>query len=686
MQPPLPRKHSGNLKTPPRTNVPLAVELHLALAHQQHRTQPSSPTPPVNMVGDDGDKVKPSSPLAKFNAMLAPGHNRNRSGSSTSMPVDSTSLHDDGIAPTSTVNSEYEGGRPSPNPRPGILRAHNRTPSIGQGGSPINPRTLRFDSSSSSERKAKDSPRSIPLPLRSFNSTGSLTKLNVNTSSDSPVFEREVETTLSDSRDEDRDQEENYGQPITTGPLVGSLNLPSVLLQRQRGQSFASSSESSLSPILSNDIAADPSLSVLNADFPFSINRAPSLPDEDTGDDITASPAHLNVPVVSDKRGRGDSLSSDSTSDSRSNMPMSSSGSGTSVTVASPGLSDILLPFDFYQRDLIQPTELPSELDGKKYVPPPLPLNALGLNERRAHSPLDIDITSISSHAQAEALVQRARQDVLELANAQEGSPHSSGLGRTPLSARLAAYGESLALERKLREQKAEESYWKDRVHDPMPELSPSVTKMLSPDQPTLPRQRSRDGVERQLSLENKTGSPRYKKRIKDPRRPSTADGPPSTKQHDMFFAQRTTSNQTSRSASTSNHSSEPLVDDTVDNSRFPGVDYLPVTQAGSEDIAQQEGSPRNPLVQEEESLSRINSADGADTETDSTPTVYRAGAPPSSNSRVRSAKKLTRMGIAVADQAAAASRTAPAPPTPPAAPTKRFGIRSIMQTLKGKT
>jgi hypothetical protein len=54
----------------------------------------------------------------------------------------------------SEVSGESERKvQPSPNSRPGILRAHNRTASSGQG-SPL-PRILRFDSTSSVERRGR---------------------------------------------------------------------------------------------------------------------------------------------------------------------------------------------------------------------------------------------------------------------------------------------------------------------------------------------------------------------------------------------------------------------------------------------------------------------------------------------------------------------------------------------------
>ena len=77
----------------------------------------------------------------------------------------------------------------------------------------------------------------------------------------------------------------------------------------------------------------------------------------------------------------------------------------------------------------------------------------------RSRIPTDINIRSISSHVQAEALVQCAQQSILDMEAEEDFEPLSTGL--TPLSAKLAAYGESLALERRLK--RAEE----ERNRDP---------------------------------------------------------------------------------------------------------------------------------------------------------------------------------------------------------------------------
>lgn len=531
------RKPSGNLQTPPRANMPLAVELHLALAQQHQRGK-------SNEAIEDPEKHKSTSPLAKLNALLSPSHNRHRSGSASSMPAPETRpILDDDAGLSHTATPESDGSKPSPSPRAGILRAHNRTNSSGQGGSPLNPRNLRFDSTSSTpDRRGKNSPRTTGPELRSYSSVGSLTKLNTQTSADrsrvehSSIMESPPLGHPNGESDVGDHPDEYYGQPIhgVESSLGGGSDVLSVLLQRQRGNSFASSSESSLSPILSNDNANDPEMVALSADFPFSINRPPSLVvDEEPTEKVPPSPGHLNVPhAATDTRGRGDSMSSTSTTDSRmSNALMSSgttSGSGGSATVSTPSMGNILTLSPGSTKSLdtgkSRMRDLPTiDFEEHESFSPPAANNVVHLSDKRGKAPLDIDITTISSHAQAEELVQRTRQEVLEVANENGEEDPDLGTGRTPLSARLAAYGEILALERKLREQKEEQEAGKE---DNLPASSPPTGQFLSPAPPPRARRdKSGEGVERQLSLEAKANVHDKARRRKEPRRPSTADG-----------------------------------------------------------------------------------------------------------------------------------------------------------------
>jgi len=149
------------------------------------------------------------------------------------------------------------------------------------------------------------------------------------------------------------------------------------------------------------------------------------------------------------------------------------------------------------------------------------------LHERRYHIPPDINISSISSHAQAEALVQKAQQDILEMALDSEPSPATGSMGRSQLSARLAAYGESLALERRLREQMDTEEGHSSSADRQPPPTSSSRAEILMPKGGTTPVivLTRRDGVERQHSLEHRSGKPHMKFKLEGPRRPSTTEG-----------------------------------------------------------------------------------------------------------------------------------------------------------------
>ncbi|PPQ98409.1 hypothetical protein CVT24_004088 [Panaeolus cyanescens] len=676
----LQRRPSGILHSPKRANVPLAVDLHNALASQQRNGSRVE----VQSINDDEDtRYKPPSPLARVSPNPPREHGRHRSSSSGIPPL----VWDSNFTqPQDSINlsmSEIENGRPSPSQRPGILRAHNRTPSSGQGSSG-NSRTLRFDHTTGSVNggRSRDSPRSIPPPLKSFSSTGSLRKATVRgDASESPRPPPLSEDTISREApiDGDGEDDDNYGQPLdtkeATSPSSGAL-----LLQRQRGLSFASSSESSLSPILTHENL--PQTAPINSsDFPFSISQPPAAATVEGELEPISSPRLLNVPHM-DSRNRGDSLSSQSTNDSRNLVLMSgstTSGSASSPSISTPALPNpILLSTDpdkhlsaNYEDILLRP------VDGKGWSPS-------SVNDRRSRSPLDIDIKSISSHAQAEALVERARQEVWDLAGTQDVVPVPN-TGRTPLSARLAAYGESLALEKRLREQQAA-----DEALIATQDLDTHITHN---------RSKAREGVERQLSLEDRTANPKPRRRPKDPRRPSTAEGGLSsslTSPNHFNTAPSVSSSrptggffdnniqppyQTPRSASVS--TTPPLLSD--DLRRKPSRTLVSKASANLDDIRTSDDNPFD-VCNPDQSLSRISSLDGA--ETDSTPTVYRVATSPIAINRTKqehksvSAKKLTRMGYPVAGQAS----TRATPSTPPSSGSKGLGaIRSIMQSFKGK-
>ncbi|KAL0577751.1 putative ankyrin-repeat protein [Marasmius crinis-equi] len=654
--------------SPPRHQGPLAVDIHNAIAAQQYQMQnrgrsgSNSSTVGLGIMfdgGEDGSGSISSSPLNRI-AMhrMRPGHVRDRSGSGASNRNIQV-FEDEMIIPDSS------NGKGTSTSRPGILRGHHRTSSTGQTSVL---RALRFESSSSmSSRREKE--RDNP-PLRGCTSASSLRRVvepspSRRQESGSPAVEPTTPVTatrvpdsapatvhdfdsspggrraLESEEANDEFDGSYYGQPLDMRQSNAQM--------RNRGLSFGSS-DSSLSPVLSAADVGSNATSTLNSEFPFSINRPPPMLDDAEG--ANTSSRLLRVPP--DGRGRGDSVSSTSTTDSLNPALSASgttSGSGGSVTVTTPLRSPEVSSF----LDLdspISPTHKP--------IPEPM-LESYGtstnggvvtLNERRSRSPLGIDMSLAASHARAERLVQQKKEAILSAHNdalAEEGPG-----GQIPLSARLAALGESLELERMLREQKqAEETVLQSSV------TPPEAGRILRDSIDTVTGTTTGAGVIRQSSL-NTGASPRRK----EPKRPHTSSGTASPTTPNASLSNSIVSTKPERlrpghqlSHSTSAVEISPLVDASITNS----------------------GKPRSltpDLTDLDSNLSRMSSLEGLDTDTELGPSLYRVNTAPHSSSKSRrerdlaSATKLTRMGIT------------PNAPTPP----KRFGgLRSLVQTLKGR-
>ncbi|KAJ7668485.1 hypothetical protein DFH06DRAFT_982835 [Mycena polygramma] len=266
--------------------------------------------------------------------------------------------------------------------------------------------------------------------------------------------------------------------------------------KRPRGLSLTSSSQSSLSPA-----AVDPA----PTEFPFSINEPPPIA-------VGAKSPHRLSPLPLDNRGRGDSVSSTSTTESQINPQMSASGttSGSgSVTVTTPLQAPEVLAVSPQGSPLPLQVQLEDEDGGGEVQVGPKLLTANRLNERRTHTPVDINLSLISSHAQAEALVQKELQDILEMPVA----PDAKAAGWTPLSARLAAYGESLELERKFRSD----------LTPPADDETPTITRPLMSGRSDQSLGQRQSRVDRQNSLDVKPTSAR--RRPKESRRPHTSSG-----------------------------------------------------------------------------------------------------------------------------------------------------------------
>ncbi|KAH8107835.1 hypothetical protein BXZ70DRAFT_912873 [Cristinia sonorae] len=401
-------------------------------------------------------------------------------------------------ASSATDQQSYPTSTRSPPIRP-ILRAHGRSsssqsaamvPTSSQESTRVHSpgssgRALRFDATATSTTTSANRPdrrrHESRSPSRGPRGSTSYTSLR-SRSPGSPwgmSFRQESEGDISmpytsppaeyperksgNGNIEEEDEEEEYGQPVV--PHVGLVH---------------SSSGSSSSDIITP--AQEEGQDVF--DCPFSINR-PLQDDEDTSTVGAAPSSRGNLLGIDgiDSRMRGDSLSSMSTNPSayvvtpalsHMNLPAASIYSPPSFGAELPEDTDEaadeqgMVPFKRSEIRIshIDVDEGDSSQDEGEVVSPSPPSSTTTRSSRTSR-PVDIDIRSISSHAQAEALVQHAQQRVFDFVNnpSEEdvnngsSSPAStllgavSGEGRTPLSARLAAYGQSLKIEQKFKEE-----------------------------------------------------------------------------------------------------------------------------------------------------------------------------------------------------------------------------------------
>lgn len=473
-----------------------AVDLHnaLALAHQSGQYDFDAATQ-RGSTASLGSR-RPSN-------TFRPGHLRDRSGSrgsgsaANAVNRGGTVFEDDVLVISGTELSSTPPKRP---PGPGILRTHQRSTSNGMGTGAA--RSLRFDSSSSSGRYRQDSDSSR---LRGSNSTSSLIQSAAPESHITPPTS--APATSPDfvvNTDDGDDGEEEYGQIL-------SAYAPTLRISRTESMT---GSESSFSPVIDSATSVDPDGP---SNFPFSISQPPPM--------LVEGPTPERR---KDLRDRGASFSSMDTN------PGMSSGESAAGTTRSPLVSPQNsggLP----SCDDMMPTV--SSLSAE--------LNSWSFAGRRPRTPMEIDIRDISSHAEAEELVQRTQQCILDMDHgSDDDDDETPGPDWMPLSARLAAYGKSLAVERKFREERdrqlSESSPTMDSPTSPQapPSFSPPTSSPLA--KPTsLPTPSTALG--RQSSLRN---APRPVKKVSGPRRPNTSSGAPEREganPADLFFAERRT-------------------------------------------------------------------------------------------------------------------------------------------------
>ncbi|KAJ7232791.1 hypothetical protein B0H12DRAFT_1192272 [Mycena haematopus] len=657
-------------KSPTRPPIPLAVDLHNALAQHQNRDRAgsgsSAPFDPGLFKGgalnEDGVSGSPASISSVSRlGVFRPTHARDRSGSRGSSTGNRSGsvFEDDFVVGGDTLGKSG---------RPGILRVHNRSISNGPN-TPAAVRALRFDpTSGGSSRRGDDSPgrSGSALGLRGSTSAGSLSRLRneatdtqreLPESAPAAVQDFDLEA-LEKTFMEDEDEEEYaYGRPLPNsrlGIIAQAARHGIALPRRQRGLSLTSSSQSSLSPALST-VDADPTLT-LSTDFPFSIHEPPPIPVD------VKSPLSPRTLSPLDNRGRGDSVSSTSTTESQINPQMSASGttSGSgSVTVTTPLHAPDVLAVSSQG----SPPHLQAHLEveeGSGGVPK---VTGNRLNERRTPTPLDINLSLISSHAQAEALVQKELHDILEMPVV---SADVKTANFVPLSARLAAYGESLQLERKFRSDETSPISPVDET--PTEARLQPRTGSSARSNPSLRPKHVHNGVDRQNSVDVKP----TRRRVKEPKRPHTSSGT------DSPSAESMPTHQSSRSTSAVSSLADLRTDRTVP--------IVAQTAATAHEVVHANNRVRRARTPDPEiGLSRVSSLDGVESiDVELGPVLTRVSTAPLSPSprdkssrdlakQMASASKLTRMGFS------------PAPKPDPAQPKRFGGLKSLMNTLKGK-
>ena len=438
-----------------------------------------------------------------------------------------------------------------------ILRTHNRASSSGQSQiQAASFRALRFDSAGGSGgsggaslgAKARNGVIRVLGLERSLSPSARVSVRRSNSASSLRGRERRV--VVAEEEEERGEGGEREVVSPTSAP-AGVVDFEEeeygeVIGGAREGRSRASSSvASSGSSMLSPDSAAP------EQGFPFSIDRPPPvdvLDDQHQQQLQLQHQAPLTAPLLppvpsADSRLRGDSVSSMSTdgsahpqlSWSSTTMATSSSSVDSGGGMTTPATSHLTLPGPTIvssptslPRDLLEDKEAEEGVVGGEgaYWETRYPT----LGTRRPHVPTDIDIRAISSHAQAEAWVQRAQQSILDmecgLSDDDDGLRSGVGgggvgaeAGRSPLSAKLAAYGESLALERRL---KLEEE-GKAGAEPVVLVVHSEGLGLVSPASAPVPvREGGRSGSPRVVEAPRSANPSRL--RIRHPRRPNTSD------------------------------------------------------------------------------------------------------------------------------------------------------------------
>ena len=294
--------------------------------------------------------------------------------------------------------------------------------SVSMSGTPIKSSVLRMHNRSQSGHGSTSQPGSLPRTIRFERSASE--SAHYPGRARSPGSRIQLESRMRSlgiaSGGHYEDEYDRIPDTIEESPIVPSV-IPPVLVNVVLDHDDDPEEEYGV-PLSNPQLHSAQNHLSTKSQLPFSINVPP--PTEDP---------------LAESRLRGDSVSSASTTATDSTYPQSSS-SDAAWSIATPSTPHLL------GSPRIRPELGDYDADAEE-------TREIYKRSGRPNLPFDIDISTISSHAQAEELVQRTQQSILNMEQyLDQHVRKDSETGRTPLSAKLAAYGEFLAIEKRLKE------------------------------------------------------------------------------------------------------------------------------------------------------------------------------------------------------------------------------------------
>ncbi|TDL17141.1 hypothetical protein BD410DRAFT_582526 [Rickenella mellea] len=298
-------------------------------------------------------------------------------------------------------------------------------------------------------------------------------------------------------------------------------------------------------------------------------------------------------------------------------------------------------------------------------------------NSTSVRDDLDLDLHTVSSRAEAEALVQKTQASILQLAESMPDGERSPEIDRVPLSARLAAYGEVLALERRFAKGERQRELWAARSDS----------------------EEEGEGGGGEAKVVVGAGSSAYGTPRSPRPRVVGLESPPLSKAGNRVIPTRSISNPVEYDTSSSDEP-PPAVVDVVETPPTPVDSKSPQYAKANLRVQSHrsnpslrppppinlslanESVPSLPSITAGAPLTRVSTAPLQETKTQ----IDLVSAPEALPKHKGSATKLARMGFTADDGNIPVTLPMTPPPSSKASSKRFVGIKSLMLNLKGKS